>query len=126
MIQHDLVSGDPRPVDKSDVPEADVQSKSVEYARRHNAWARKFASPANRSVPDYIFVWSTITWFVEFKRKGKLPTKQQYEEHCAIRLAGGVVWVCDDSDEFKRRFDRVQIERRVFHAEKDLIVPPGC
>ena len=73
MTYSELFDDGPFPVKKDDIPEADVQSRCVEYARRHDAWARKFSSPANRSVPDYIFCWEGIIWFVEFKRHGKEP-----------------------------------------------------
>jgi hypothetical protein len=121
MTQTDWLDGDALPVvtDKADIPESDVQEKCVEHARHHDAWARKFSSPQNRSVPDYIFCWNGLQWFVEFKRWGKKPTKQQYEEHAAIREAGGAVWVCDDVDDFKLRFADVRNVGDVFERESD-------
>ena len=103
---NDWLMGDVLPVttDLSEIPEADVQEKCVEHARSHGAWARKFSSPANRSVPDYIFCRVGLIWFVEFKRHGKRPTKAQYDEHKKIRAAGGKVWVSDEVAVFKRRF----------------------
>ena len=35
--------------------EKDVQKQCVDWARALGLWARKFSSPANRSVPDYLF-----------------------------------------------------------------------
>lgn len=108
MNQPDLFEGDALPVDVDDDPlESDIQSACVELARRHGAYARKFSSPANRSVPDYILTLHGATWYVEFKRKGKEPTKAQADEHQKIRDAGGVVWVIDNANEFRLRLARL-------------------
>jgi hypothetical protein len=124
MTQTDWIDGEALPVatDKADIPESEVQEKCVAHARNNGAYARKFSSPQNRSVPDYIFVWNGLQWFVEFKRFGKKPTKQQYEEHAAIRAAGGAVWICDDVEVFKRRFKCVRDEMDVCDCEDDYPV----
>lgn len=83
--------------------ERDVQAASVRWMRDRGYWARKFASPANRSVPDYIFGRDGFTLFVEFKRKGGKPTVAQEEEHKAMRAAGLGVHIVDDFDDFKKR-----------------------
>ena len=121
---NDWLTGDALSVttDLSEIPEADIQEKCVEHARSHGAWARKFSSPANRSVPDYIFCWRGLVWFVEFKRFGKKPTKAQYDEHEKIRKAGGVVWVCDDVEDFKQRFGVIPLRRGVDERESDYPV----
>ena len=99
----DLIDGDmfePAPVE---MREADIQERCIDFARKHGVYCRKFSSPANRSVPDYLQLWNGYQWFTEFKRPGKLPTRQQYEEHTAIRANGGIVWVCDDVDTYRAR-----------------------
>ena len=122
----DWLTGDALPVttDLSEIPESDVQEKCVEHARSHGAWARKFSSPANRSVPDYVFCRNRLLWFVEFKRYGKRPTKAQYDEHKKIRDAGGRVWVCDEVAAFKLRFSDVRNAGEVFECVGDY--PEGC
>ena len=105
MTQADLFDGEASKVERrpQDISEAEVQEKCVDYLRDRGAYARKFSSPANRSVPDYIFTWRAWTWYVEFKRRGKAPTDAQALEHAKIREAGGVVWVIDNVAEFRRR-----------------------
>lgn len=103
MKQLDLFDGEALPTDPGDLLEADIQSACIDYARRQGAYARKFSSPASRSVPDYIITLRGVTWYVEFKRKGKQPTKAQLDEHAKIKTAGGVVWVIDDVEDFKMR-----------------------
>lgn len=103
MNRQDLFDGDILPTDDTELLEVDIQSRCVAYARSLGAYARKFSSPANRSVPDYIFIIRGQTWFVEFKRQGGEPTAAQWKEHEAIRLAGGEVWVIDSVEEFKGR-----------------------
>jgi hypothetical protein len=126
MTQTDWIDGEALPVvtNKADIPESDVQEKCVAHARSFGAYARKFSSPQNRSVPDYIFIWQTVPFFVEFKRFGKKPTKQQYEEHAAIRDAGGGVWVCDDVEDFKRRFKELRDVKCMLERVGDY--PPGA
>lgn len=106
MKEPDLFDGDALTVEAQDIPEADIQAKCIQSARRCGAYARKFASPANRSVPDYVITLNGVTWYVEFKRRGKLPTEAQAEEHEAIRAAGGTVWIIDDVFGFKVRLGR--------------------
>jgi hypothetical protein len=82
--------------------ERDVQSRCVAYARDRDWWARKFSSPANRSVPDYIFGKQGCTVFVEFKAPGKKPTDAQSDEHKAMAAVGLTVHVIDNVAVFKR------------------------
>ena len=86
--------------------EKDVQKKCVEWARANGWWARKFSSPANRSVPDYLFAKKrpdgTRDKFAdEFKAPDKSATEAQEQEHVLMRAAGWDVYVHDDIDKFK-------------------------
>jgi len=91
--------------------EADVQSACVAYARSKGFWARKFSSPANRSVPDYLFAKHPVKLAVEFKAPGKSSTKAQTEEQGLMMDAGWTMWVDvgregqADIDWFKRQLD---------------------
>lgn len=92
------------PIDRT-LRERDVQSKCVDMARRAGCWARKFSSPANRSVPDYLFagisVRAPIKFAVEFKAPGKTSTDAQREEQEAMRTAGWDVYECDSVEKFR-------------------------
>ena len=84
--------------------EKDIQSACVKWARARGWWARKFASPANRSVPDYLFGRDGCTIFAEFKAPGKKATEAQLEEHAAMAAVGLSVHVIDDVTRFKSLF----------------------
>lgn len=84
--------------------EKDIQSACVAWARKRGWWARKFSSPANRSVPDYIYGKDGCTIFVEFKAPGKKATEAQLEEHKAMAEVGLMVHVIDDIERFKSLF----------------------
>ena len=103
MSHSDLFEGDALPTDPGNLLEADIQSACVDHVRRLGAYARKFSSPANRSVPDYIITLDGETWYVEFKAPGKVPTKAQADEHKKIRAAGGIGWVIDSINLFNVR-----------------------
>lgn len=86
--------------------EKDVQKKSVEFARAQGWWARKFSSPANRSVPDYLFAKEVSPgvkrkFAVEFKKPGGKPTEAQMEEIVTMRAAGWDVYMLDNIEQFK-------------------------
>lgn len=81
--------------------EGDIQGTCVKWAKRRGWWARKFQSPANRAVPDYIFGRDGFTLFVEFKAPGKKATDDQQEEHNKMLAVGLSVHVIDDIAAFK-------------------------
>lgn len=82
--------------------ERDVQGAAIRWVRGRGWWARKFSSPANRSVMDYIIGKDTWVELVEFKKpRGKL-TEAQGEEHKAARACGMTPVVFDDLEAFKK------------------------
>lgn len=98
--------------------ERDIQSACIRWARGRDWWCRKFQSPANRAVPDYILGKDGFTLFVEFKKPGGKPTAQQQEEHNAMLAARLVVHVIDDVDTFKKLV--LMWERQMAQMEKQL------
>lgn len=91
--------------------EKDIQKACVAWARERGWYARKFSSPANRSVPDYIFGKDGCTVFVEFKVPGKKPTDNQLEEHRLMAEVGLMAHVIDNALVFKGLF--MQIENQI-------------
>lgn len=103
--------------------ERDVQKACVTYALSKGYWARKFSSPSQRSVPDYLFgkhfpVWDGLThtgrqvvWAEEFKAPDKHSTDRQLDEQKYMREAGWRVITNTgtngqaDIDAFKARID---------------------
>lgn len=88
--------------------ERDVESRCKEWARGRGWWVRKFASPANRSVPDDVFGKEGRVIWVEFKRPGEKPTELQVEEHAKMRAAGLDVRVFDSVESFKQAFELIE------------------
>jgi hypothetical protein len=105
----------PRQVQRT-LLERDVQARCVAHARSLGWWARKFSSPSQRAVPDYIFGKAGCTVFVEFKAPGKQPTENQLDEHRLMHNAGLMVHVIDDVLAFKGLFIDIekQIQRGVY------------
>ncbi len=95
--------------------EVDLQGQCVRWyrGRDKDAWARKFSSISQRSVPDYLFgrvlLGARIKFACEFKRPGHkidketgvMSTRAQVEEQEAMRLCGWFVFECDNFDVFK-------------------------
>lgn len=102
--------------------EKDIQKACVAYARDHGYWARKFSSPANRSVPDYLFgkkfALCSIKWAEEFKAPKKKPTEAQIEEQDLMIAAGWRVYRDtgrrgeDDIAAFKERIQKLEVIHR--------------
>lgn len=77
--------------------EKEIERKVTIYARNKNFLAYKFTSPSNRSVPDRIFISPKgETIYVEFKQKGKLPTRLQNITFNRLKDRGVTVMVIDD------------------------------
>lgn len=100
-MSEDLFDGDIQAINRNLLEIRDIQDPCVEWARRRGWWARKFASPNNRSVMDYIFGKDTWVELVEFKAPKKKLSKAQGEEHKAARACGMRPVVFDNVAAFK-------------------------
>lgn len=82
--------------------ERDIQKACVDWARANGWWARKFSSPAQRSVPDFLFAHVVFDKFAcEFKAPGKTSTEAQLDEQQKMRDAGWDVVEFDSVAAFK-------------------------
>jgi hypothetical protein len=79
--------------------ERDIEGKVVDIAKKNGWLSFKFVSPAQRGVPDRIFMKSGRILFIEFKAPGKQPTPLQ--DHIIRKMvdAGCEVHVCDSVEE---------------------------
>ena len=58
--------------------EKEIEQNVYQYAEKLGVLHYKFKSPSCRSVPDRIFMFNSLVYFVEFKSKnGKLDTSQK-------------------------------------------------
>ena len=96
--------------------ERDVQRKCVEYARSRGWSAWKFSSPANNSVPDYLFAkvdqrGKRHVILDEFKATDKYPTEIQADTHDEMRAAGLIVWSHNDVERFVFDLNKYEVAR---------------
>lgn len=86
--------------------EKDIEQKLITYAKNKNFLAYKFTSPSNRSVPDRLLIspFGDI-FFIEFKRKGKFPTKLQESTFKLLNGRGITVKIIDDYNTGKLLID---------------------
>lgn len=95
---------------KRKISETKLQKKCADWARARGWWARKFSSPANRSVPDYLLAkdfglfepQNKVKLAVEFKIWPNVSTEAQWDEQYGMWLAGWQVEECNNFDHFKR------------------------
>lgn len=83
----------------SDILESKVEGESMRYAERRGWWQAKFVSPNQRGVPDRILIRAGRVIFIEFKRHGEEPTRQQLKRHREMREHGAEVFVIDTLEE---------------------------
>ena len=83
-----------------------IEEKVNAYAKERGIACYKFTSPARAAVPDRLYINTKgFMWFVEFKRKGKVPTPAQEREHTRLRERGVVVCVIDSVEDGKAMID---------------------
>ena len=75
--------------------EKQLESKVVEYCKKHGLYCSKFSSPAHRGVPDRIIVGNGQVMFLELKSPGEKPTQLQLRELDLIRAAGALAMWTD-------------------------------
>jgi Holliday junction resolvase len=75
--------------------EKDIERKACEAAKRAGWLAFKFTSPAQRGVPDRIFIKNGRIVFIEFKASGSKVTALQERMIERLRSHGCEVYVCD-------------------------------
>ena len=81
--------------------ENQIETKVCAYAKSLGWLHYKFKSMSNKAVPDRIFIKGGVVLFVEFKAKGKRPTKLQTKVHEQFRAQGMNVCVIDDVESGK-------------------------
>jgi len=87
-----------------------IEEKVNAYAKDKDVAVYKFTSPARAAVPDrlYILPWGDVA-FIEFKRKGKVPTPAQEREHTRLRERGVKVFVIDNVEDGKAMVDKLMV-----------------
>ena len=76
--------------------ESVIERAVVQYARGLGVLVYKFQSPVQRGVPDRVFIYNGLVWFIEFKATGAKPTSQQEHHISAIAAQGIHVQVIDE------------------------------
>ena len=89
--------------------EKQIEKKVCEYAESLGWLHYKFKSMSNKAVPDRIFIKGGVVLFVEFKAKGKRPSKLQLKVHEQFRAQGMNVCVIDDVESGKEMINHFAI-----------------
>ena len=90
--------------------EKEIEKKVCAYAKTKGIEPYKFSSPARAAVPDRLFLYRNgVTFFIEFKAKGKEPTPAQWREITRIRERGTAVFVVDNVNTGKHIIDLVDL-----------------
>jgi len=79
--------------------ESEIETKVCNHAKYLGWLCYKWVSPGNRSVPDRIFFRNGKTIIIEFKAKGKKPTKLQQKTINKLQDQGIPTYVIDDVGE---------------------------
>jgi len=76
--------------------EKTIEKKVCDYAKATGWLVFKFSSPSQRGVPDRMLIRNGEVCFIEFKAKGKKPTKLQQNIHAKITGQGIPVYIIDN------------------------------
>jgi hypothetical protein len=82
--------------------ERELESDIGSFAKLRGWWYCKFVAPGKRSVPDRLFIRRGRHVFIEVKRFGEEPTRQQLKRHRDMRDHGAEVHWVDNLADAKR------------------------
>ncbi len=77
--------------------ESKVQRDSIDYAESRGWYCFKVHKSNRRGVIDYICVRDGVVLFVEFKKPGEKPRRQQRKRHRELEAHGGRVYSIDNA-----------------------------
>ncbi len=88
--------------------EKEIEKAVVSYAKLQGFLAYKFVSPANRGVPDRLFISPKgFVFFIEFKRQGRPLTDLQDHVITQMRNKKAEVIIIDNVESGKRIIDTI-------------------
>ena len=77
--------------------ESEIEAHVSAYAKSVGVLSYKFTSPANRGVPDRIYLYKGHAMFIEYKRTGKWKLDPlQVEVSKMFMDQGFIVQICND------------------------------
>ena len=85
--------------------ESTIEKKVSDHAKLLGWLSYKFTSPNSRAVPDRIYFREGNTILIEFKQKGKLPTRLQAKVINDLKKELMHVYVVDDVQQGKDIFN---------------------
>ena len=88
--------------------EKQIEKKVCEYAESLGWLQYKFKSANHKGVPDRIFMKNGKVVFIEFKAKGKKPTKLQFRVHRQLNEKAMTVTIVDSVETGKHFFNVIE------------------
>lgn len=85
--------------------ESAIEKKCTAIAKANGWLPFKFTSPAQRGVPDRLYIRAGAVVFVEYKRHGEHPTPLQAKIHRDMRGHGAVIHVIDNEEQAHAVFE---------------------
>ena len=111
-----------RPSRREQMRENPVEQRLYEGCLRSGFMCLKFTSPARDGVPDRVVVTPVGTVFVELKRPGERPRRNQRVMHDRMRRAGAEVYVIDSFEGADALVDQLR-ERKELLRDHDQHTP---
>ena len=78
--------------------EKEVEKYLIDQVKKYGGLCYKFTAPGNRAVPDRIVLFSGRTFFIELKRPGEKPRKDQLKKFKDFSKQNIRVYVIDTKD----------------------------
>lgn len=81
--------------------ERTLEKWAKDYAKANGWLCRKHRTPGHNGAPDDWFAKNGHLFFVEFKKEGEEPSREQLLQHQEYQAAGMQVYVCDNKVQFQ-------------------------
>ena len=78
--------------------ESDLQSDALDFGHVRGWFAQKTEFAGRRGAPDTVFIRHGRTVWIEFKKPGEVPTRQQEKVHQEMRAKGAEVYAVDSME----------------------------
>jgi hypothetical protein len=87
--------------------EKEIEAKTIKYAKSKNILNFKMNSATSRGLPDRLFISKKDMFFIEFKRKGRKPSKLQSHLIAQLRDYCCKVYIVDSLEEGMEIIDNI-------------------
>lgn len=81
--------------------ESELQADALDFGHVRGWFGHKVEFKGRRGGPDTVFIRQGRTIWIEFKKPGEVPTRQQEKVHQEMRAKGATVYWADSMEQVR-------------------------